>query len=417
MLTALSCVAYRDAMFAWPEAIVVRFDALVRESTRDDPQWTVDFLRWLRTVQRYPALVGAAAFVSERLAHGQHGMSRQVVNSVLRAPDDPGHLLAHWTSTYGPQVPKPVKRGVADAVVRLYTPSAFRYDTDGHHLDLPNFINTVTRWKGGVPTPRPFRFGDVIALTHPVARTPEQGDLFRLALSRGRVPTAEPAPSVADLVAGLKRFDRGGVQFEAAMAIADRLRNEDSGLLPLRFVSVRRALQTTRWLPSLEIAAGRHVPELPAVPGRTLISVDQGSDEAIVFALTLAQRCAAVDVVAENHRRFPVIGGESPLAGLARWRLGDMFGDPLSREPVTVHMFDGHDRVVVVERVINDIEAIDVPVPVPVYGWQVDHHRCHYCPDGQHDVGPNRMLFHGVSDLAYGMIPLVEAVRAGRWPW
>ncbi|GAB3882485.1 hypothetical protein GCM10029964_040310 [Kibdelosporangium lantanae] len=209
MLAALSCVAYRDAMFAWPKAIVLRFDALVRASTRDDPQWTADFLGWLRTVQRYPALVGAAAFVSERLAHGQHGMSRQVVNSVLRAPDDPGHLLAHWTSTYGPQVPKPVKRGVADAVVRLYTPSAFRHDTDGHHLDLPNFINTVMRWKGGIPTPRPFRFGDVIALTHPVARTPDQGDLFRLALGRGRVPTEEPPTSVADLVAGLKRFDRG----------------------------------------------------------------------------------------------------------------------------------------------------------------------------------------------------------------
>ncbi|MFD1045011.1 hypothetical protein ACFQ1S_05080 [Kibdelosporangium lantanae] len=125
----------------------------------------------------------------------------------------------------------------------------------------------------------------------------------------------------------------------------------------------------------------------------------------------------AVDVVAENHLRFPVMEGESPLAGLTRWRLGDMVGDRLSRDPVTVHTFDGHDRVVVVRKDIGDIDDVDVPVPVPVYGWQVDHHTCSYCPDGQHDVGPNRMLFYGVSDAAYGMIPLVEGIRAGHWPW
>ena len=421
MLTALSCVAYRDAMFAWPKEIVLRFDSLVRESTRSDPQWTADFLQWLRTSQRYPALVGAAAFASERLAHGEHGMSRQVVNSVLRHPADPGHLLAHWTSTYGSQVPKPVKRGVADAAVRLYSPSALRYDTDGHHLDLPNFINKLTRWRGGIPTPRPFRFGDVIALTHPVARTAEQGELFRLAIDRryGRAPAVavEPPDSVEDLVAGLKRFDRSGIPFESAMAVASRLRTEDSGLLPLRFVSARRGLRTTRWLPALEIAAGRHVSTLPEIPGRTLIVVDQDTDDAIVFALTLAQRCASVDVVADNHRRFPVVPGESPLTGLTRWRLGDMVGDAPCGHGATVHMFDRHDRVVVVEREISDVEDIDVPVPVPVYGWQVAHHTCHYCPDGQHDPGPNRAHFFGVSDAAYGAIPVIEGVRAGRWPW
>jgi hypothetical protein len=218
-------------------------------------------------------------------------------------------------------------------------------------------------------------------------------------------------------VANLKRFDRSGIPFESAMAVASRLRSEDSGLLPLRFVSARRALSTTRWLPSLEAAAGRHVADLPVIPGRTLIVVDQDTDEAIVFALTLAQRCAEVDVVATNHRRFPVIPDESPLAGLARWRLADMFGDQPCRHPATVHMYDRHDRVVVVQRMINDIEDIEVPVPVPVYGWQVEHHECYYCPEDRHVVGPNRMLSYGVSDAAYGVIPTVEGIRAGRWPW
>lgn len=38
-----------------------------------------------------------------------------MIASVLRRPDEPGELLAYWTATYGRAVPKPVKRGIADA--------------------------------------------------------------------------------------------------------------------------------------------------------------------------------------------------------------------------------------------------------------------------------------------------------------
>ena len=67
-------------------------------------------------------------------------------------------MLAYWTSRYGRAVPKPVKRGVADAVTRLYDERAFlRYDSAG----------------------RGFRFSDVIDLVHPLpaaAKTAWQGD-------------------------------------------------------------------------------------------------------------------------------------------------------------------------------------------------------------------------------------------------
>lgn len=43
-----------------------------------------------------------------------------MIASVLRRPDEPGELLAYWTATYGRAVPKPVKRGIADAVRRIY---------------------------------------------------------------------------------------------------------------------------------------------------------------------------------------------------------------------------------------------------------------------------------------------------------
>jgi hypothetical protein len=59
--------------------------------------------------------------------------ARQIVDSVLQRADEPGEALAYWTATYGRAVPKPVKRGIADAVARLYTQrSLLKYDTASH---------------------------------------------------------------------------------------------------------------------------------------------------------------------------------------------------------------------------------------------------------------------------------------------
>ncbi|MEV6641776.1 hypothetical protein [Amycolatopsis sp. NPDC051371] len=186
----LARAAYQDAFFAWPQPARERYVSLLRAA---DPLWAQGFLRWLRfaTPMRYPALVGAAAFVAGRLERGEHGVSRQVIASVLRRADDPGHLLAYWAAAYGPSLPKPVKRGVADAVTRLYDePALLAYDDGGHHFEL-GFVRGDLPRHGGIGTPRPARFGEVIRLVHPRARDRAQGDLFRYALARrfGRVRT------------------------------------------------------------------------------------------------------------------------------------------------------------------------------------------------------------------------------------
>ena len=84
--------------------------------------WLQGFLPWLRDGgnMRTAPVVLAAEAVRARLAAGLEGGNRQLAGSVRRRTDEPGEMLAYWTSRYGRAVPKPVKRGIADAVARLY---------------------------------------------------------------------------------------------------------------------------------------------------------------------------------------------------------------------------------------------------------------------------------------------------------
>ncbi|MEV0298750.1 TROVE domain-containing protein [Nocardia sp. NPDC050710] len=345
-----------------------RYATLVRAATLADPDWTARFLGWLRgdANMRSAALVGAAEFAKARLEAGASGLSRQVIDSVLRRADEPGELLAYWTARYGRTLPKPVKRGVADAVRRLYDE------------------RSLLKWDSAA---RGYRFADVIELTHPTAAAdkPWQGLVFEHALDRrhgNRVvdlpaeltvlraraelmdrpieqrralfdnperarDTLRAAGMTWEAVAGwlqgpldaavwealipsmgymarlrnLRNFDEAGVSdtvaAEVATALADPEQVARSRQLPMRFLSAYRAAPSLRWGHALEQAMSRSLANVPALPGRTLVLVDtSGSmdagfsrdgtlrrwDAAVVFGLALATRCARADVVSYSSR-------------------------------------------------------------------------------------------------------------------
>ena len=125
-----------------------RFAELVRRLAVEDPEWTAGLLGWLRGEGnlRTASIVGAAEYVKARLDAGATDgpSNRQVIDSVLRRPDEPGELLAYWTSRYGRAIPKPVKRGVADAVRRLYSAkSLLKYDTASKGYRFGDILNLV----------------------------------------------------------------------------------------------------------------------------------------------------------------------------------------------------------------------------------------------------------------------------------
>jgi hypothetical protein len=83
---------------------------------------------------------------------------RKLIDSVLQRPDEPGKMLKYHFDNYGKDVPKPVKRGIADSLTRMLNErQALRYDKPGDDI----------------------RLGDVIEYTHPHAKNDVQGALFR----------------------------------------------------------------------------------------------------------------------------------------------------------------------------------------------------------------------------------------------
>lgn len=132
-----------------------RFVTLVRSAAVADPAWTAGFIGWLRNGagMRTASVVAAAEYVRSSAPGG-----RQVVSSALRRADEPAEILGYWMSRYGRRLPAALKRGVADAVVRTYTPYA------------------VLKYN---PKTASMQMADVIRLTHPKPQGRAQSAVFR----------------------------------------------------------------------------------------------------------------------------------------------------------------------------------------------------------------------------------------------
>ncbi|NKI41224.1 TROVE domain-containing protein [Streptomyces physcomitrii] len=461
-----------------------RFAALVRQLAVEDPEWTAGLLGWLRGPGglRTASLVGAAEYVRARLDAGltEGPTGRQVVASVLRRPDEPGELLGYWTSRYGRALPKPVKRGVADAIRRMYTSRALlKYDTAA---------------KG-------YRFGDILNLVHaaPDPDKPGQGALFQYALDRRHHPeTALPpaadrmltahralmalpverrravvtAPDAAErlaeagitwealagwlqgpmdraaweavipsmgamaLVRNLRNFDEAGVSDEVAARVAATIADPEqvarSRQFPFRYLAAYRHAPSLRWSYPLEQALGHSLANVPALPGRTLVLVDRSgsmfysrlserselnrADAAAVFGSALALRAAGADLVEFGTSSAPVRFRKGESVLKVLGRFGDLGGTDTTGA-VRRH-YRGHDRVLIVtDEQAAHHGAGDPAAQVPAQVPVYTWNLAGY-RTGHGPAGrPGRHTFGGLSDAAFRMVPLLEAGRDADWPW
>jgi hypothetical protein len=390
-----------------------RFRALVHQVAVEDGEWLARFLPWLRSEanMRTAPVVAALEAVKARLAAGEHGLNRQLVNSVLQRADEPGEALAYWTSTYGRAIPKPVKRGVADAVQRLYSErSLLKYDTASHG----------------------WRFGDVIDVVHPAphADKPWQGDLFEHALNRrhnrdevipdrlevlqaaqtlsalpvdrrrayvldpslvtspgglagagftwerlagwlqGPMDAAAweaviPSMGLMALTRNLRNFDQAGVSDTVASAVAARLADPEevrrSRQFPFRFLAAYKHAPSLRWAYPLEQALGHSLANVPALKGRTLILVDRSGSmfggisekSGLNRADSAAVFGVALAMRADSADLIEFGTSSRPVsfaAGESVLRVVERFGNlggTNTAEAVRAH-YRSHDRVVIV---------------------------------------------------------------------
>ncbi|WP_327737675.1 TROVE domain-containing protein [Streptomyces nojiriensis] len=461
-----------------------RFAALVRTLAVEDPVWTAGLLAWLRgdANMRTASLVGAAEYVKARLDAGatEGPSNRQVVDSVLRRADEPGELLAYWTAAYGRNVPKPVKRGIADAVRRLYSAtSLLKYDTDS----------------------KAYRFGDVLNLVHasPDPAKPWQGELFRHALDRRHNPESAEVPAgnrtlvahralmelpvqerraqvvapdgaerlaaagmtweslagwlqgpmdaaaweavipsmgAMALLRNLRNFDRAGVSDAVAAQVAARISDPEvvarSRQFPFRYLAAYQHAPSLRWSYPLEQALGHSLANVPALPGRTLVLVDRSgsmwsplsdrselnrADAAAIFGTALALRAERADLVQFGTTSEAVRCDRGESVLKVLERFGDL-GGTYTAKAVKEH-YDGHDRVLIVtdEQAASYGYGGDPTVEVPPAVPVYTWNLAGYRVGHAPSGTENRHTFGGLTDGAFRMVSLIEAGRDADWPW
>jgi hypothetical protein len=457
-----------------------RYERLVAQVAVADPDWTLGFLRWLRlgANMRSASLVGAAEAVRAQLAAGITG-GRQIIDAVLQRADEPGEILAYWTSRHGRAIPKPVKRGVADAVRRLYGErSLLKYDTASHG----------------------FRFADVLDLVHPTP-APEktyQADVFKVALDRRhnrenspperlgilrrnallRAEAAEgnfaglldptvlneagmtwedalslvgskvdkaklwsaliPWMGIMALARNLRNFDEAGVPDDVALLAAARFADPEqvarSRMFPFRWLSAYEAAPSLRWGHPLEKALQASLANLPALGGRSLILVDTSASmtgmtfsarskvtpakAAAVFGVALAAKGEQVDLCgfADGVFRHDVKAGASVLREIAGFcARTGEVGHGTQIARSVQTTYRGHDRVFI----ISDMQTMDggVSQMVPANIPIYGFNLGGYQNAAYATGTANRHEFGGLTDATFTMIPLLEAGRNAAWPW
>lgn len=476
-LLAVTNMVGEDTFYEKAGARDTRFQTLVAQVAVEDPEWMGRFLPWLRNEanMRSASLVGALEAARAMVKAGVTG-SRAVVRDVLQRADEPGEALAYWASHYGRTVPKPIKRGIADAASRLYNErSLLKYDTDS---------------KG-------FRFGDVLELTHAAPDKIGQGDLFKYALDRRHnrdgVPErleiirrniilrAQPEPEALmdqgtlydagftwedalslarkrvakvklwealipsmgymALLRNLRNFDDAGISEEAVVQViaklADPWQVERSRQLPFRFLSAYKATESVRWHSTLEQALTLSLGNIPELSGRTLVLVDRSgsmwaplsrnskldrAEAAALFGSALALRNAGrVDLV-EFGTSSATVSYRKGGSVLSLTRKFGNLGGTNTADALRLH-FSGQDRVIVVTdeqaghywngNTFTDVQVnTAIPADVPMYTWNLAGYKL-----GQVPGVLNRWTFGGLTDHGFKMIPLLEQGTNGNWPF
>jgi hypothetical protein len=418
------------------------------------------------------------------------GWNRRIIDLVCQRPDEPGELLAyhlaHFSTPIASKIPMAMKRGLADAAKRLYKEySLLKYDTSSHavrfadveELAHPKPTTEWAHWQGDLfKHAIDRRHGhdaivpeslDTIAANRRVRAMVADGH-FNVLLGSGVIRDAgmtwEDVLSLAGskidkaklweasietmgymaLLKNLRGFDEAGVSDTVANRVMTKLMNPAevarSRQFPFRFYSAYREVPSLRWAHPLEIALNLSLPNIPELPGRTLVLVDTSqsmtqavSEKSTITAITSASIFGAALALRNHGRtdlfqyadfaaRIPVAKGGSVLRTVqAIEKNVNSCGWGTNITGSVQSTYDGHDRVIILTdgqgcshgRVKAQHVGQAVPANVPVYLFNVEAYTFSPMPTG----GGARFDLGGLTDATFSQILRLEAGLAGIWPW
>lgn len=424
-----------------------RFVNLVRKVTKADPAWMLDFLTWLRASgnMRSSAVVGSveSAIVAKgftetnevkaRVLAQQAGWGRKLAKAGIGRADEIGEAVAYFQSKYpGQQIPKPIKRGLADAMAKHFNEyTAAKYGSANSTKEFtPDRLINLLHPKPSAPWQADL-FGYLVARRYGEVGIPEslvklatRKQLMDLPVSERRALLSHayvtqmfkaagmtwealagwlqgpmdakaweaiiPSMGYMALLRNLRNFDEAGVSGEVASRVAVKLMDPEqvqrSKQFPFRFLAAYRAAPSLRWATTLAQALDYSLTNIPTLPGRTLVMVDtSGSmdctfsehsemkrwDAAALFGIALGLRNEHVDVVSfSNHGKvFGVRKGADVLGELARWgREGYNLNGGTNTFGVLQGAYRGHDRVII----LTD-EQVNMSGPTYSYQYAYGH--------------------------------------------
>lgn len=310
-----------ETFYEKAEDRTARLKALVHQVANEDPQWLYQCLKWartkgnIRTASVVAGVEAAKALAKPDQVGNEKGHGRRILDAVLVRPDEPQEALAYWLSRYGRKIPAPIRRGIADAAIRMYTEQ-----------------NVIKYGSGN----RMVSMADVIELCHPEPKAPWQSDLFKYLLDRRRGPmeipesltkisdnkialqalrmdetreqalealgesattweqlsstgkmdakaweAAIPSMKYMALLRNLRNFQQAGVSPEMLVRvgslIGDPAAVAKSKQLPYRFYSAYLEATNPIWAVPLESAIQAACQNIPNLGGKTLVLVDRSS--------------------------------------------------------------------------------------------------------------------------------------------
>lgn len=474
-LMAATYMAGENTFYESAEARERRFVDLVHRVVAIDPGFVARLAPYLRSELkiRSASVVLAAEYVA---AGGERG--RPVVDSVLQRPDEPAEMIGYWHSRYGRRLPMAVKRGVADAAVRLYTErSALRYDGLG----------------------RGVRMADVIELTHPKPRDATQSALFAWLLDRRHHNDAVANPEVLPMLAaadelaavgvderravldsrGPRRLAKAGTSWErlsgwlpggmdaeawesviptmGVMALIRNLRNfDEQGVSPAAVETVLARITDAdevakaRLFPYQVWAAYKHAPSdnwkralgttldltmqnIPALD-RSLVAIDMSGsmqgpvsnrstisrvEVAAVMAAVTAARSANADVVifGYTNRAVKLRTGASVLSSVRHLvaMIGSVGHSTNGHTAIKAHYNPHKHHRVVLFTDDQMHDAGSVDISHVPLVYTVD--LAGYRPRSMPSGGKGRYILAGFSDATFRLLPTLEAGRNADWPF